>query len=82
MPLHLQKGINTSGGDGIKSAGIKGVHAMLGKGAKTNISHRNHKKLATIFALLLLVTTALGMVGNTATRKTFPGSLFVARSPL
>jgi lipoprotein-anchoring transpeptidase ErfK/SrfK len=39
---------------------------MLGKGAKTNISYRNRKRLATLFALLLLVTTALGMVGNTA----------------
>ena len=39
---------------------------MLGKGAKTNISYRNRKGLATLFALLLLVTTALGMMGNTA----------------
>jgi hypothetical protein len=61
IPLYLQRGINTTSNEG-----NKGVHVMLGKGAKTNISYRNHKRLATIFALLLLVTTALGMVGNTA----------------
>ena len=54
---------------------------MLGKGAKTNISYRNRKRLATLFALLLLVTTAWACLGNTAPRKTSLGSRFVARSP-
>ena len=39
---------------------------MFGQGAKTNMSHRNRKRLATLFALMLMVTTALGVLGNTA----------------
>jgi lipoprotein-anchoring transpeptidase ErfK/SrfK len=43
---------------------------MLGKGAISYVSYRNRKKLATLFALMLMATTALGMLGNTAMAQT------------